>query len=252
MRVSRNMSQAHRLLAAGLLASVLIAFVVVLFGMNGPVRVVRVSGDLTAAERIEVEAAVLRRLNGGLLGVQLDDVIESVLALTWPREVRARRVWPNGVDVSVTKDALVARWGDEGALNSAGEVIAAAGVPDSSLPMIRCVNASGARAMQIFQMLAQVLGDTPLKIGAVEENALGEWQVTFTNDLVVSLGREDLLKRIERFDRVFRNVIRDRLDQVDHVDARYSNGVAVNWHGASVASAVPQLASLSNGLGMSK
>jgi cell division protein FtsQ len=246
------MSQVHRVLAAGLLASVVIAFTVVVFAINGPVRVVRVSGDLTAPERIEVEAAVLRSLSGGLLGVRLDEVVESVLALTWPRDVRARRVWPGGVDVSVTKDAIVARWGGGGALNSAGEVIAGAGTPDPSLPMIRCVNASGSRAMQIFQMLGQVLGDTPLKVAAVEENPLGEWKVTFTNDLTVSLGREELLDRVERFDRVFRNVIRDRLQEVEHVDARYSNGVAVNWRGAGAGSNGPQLAALSYGLGTSK
>jgi cell division protein FtsQ len=238
------------MLAGALLASVGAAFILVFFAINGPVRVVRVSGDLTAAERVAVEAAVMRRLSGGLLGVSLDDVIDGVLALTWPRDVRARREWPGIVDVSVTKDAIVARWGAGGALNSAGEVIAGVGTPDASLPMIRCATANGARAMQIFQMLGQVLGDTPLKIAAVEEDALGEWQVTFTNNLTVSLGHEDLLKRVERFDRVFRNVINDRVDEVDHVDARYHNGVAVSWR-AGTGPTVQQLALLSRS-GMNK
>ena len=53
--------------------------------------------------------------------------------------------------------------------------------------------------MQIFQMLGQVLADTPLKIAEVEEDALGEWHVTFANELTVSLGHEELLERVERF-----------------------------------------------------
>jgi cell division protein FtsQ len=244
MKVSPVVPHSHRLLSGALLASVGAAFILVFFAINGPVRIVRVSGDLTAAERVAVEAAVMRRLSGGLLGLSLDDVVESVLALTWPRDVRARREWPGVVDVSVTKDAIVARWGAGGALNSAGEVIAGVGTPDASLPMIRCATATGARAMQIFQMLGQVLGDTPLKIAAIEEDVLGEWQVTFTNNLTVSLGHEDLLKRVERFDRVFQNVINDRVDEVDHVDARYQNGIAVSWR-AGTGPAVQQLASLS-------
>lgn len=244
MKVSPVAPHSHRLLAGALLAAVGAAFIFVFFAINGPVRIVRVSGDLTAAERVAVESAVIQRLSGGLLGVSLDDVVEGVLALTWPRDVRARREWPGVLDVSVTKDAIVARWGAGGTLNSAGEVIAGAGVPDASLPLIRCTTASGARAMQIFQMLAQVLGDTPLKIAAVEEDALGEWQVTFSNDLTVSLGHEDLLKRVERFDRVFRNVINDRFDEVDHVDARYHNGVAVSWR-TGAGPTVQQLALLS-------
>lgn len=235
-----------------LLASLAVACVLVFYAINGPVRIVRVSGDLTVAERVEVEAAVLRRLSGGLLGVSLDDVVASVLALTWPRDVRARRVWPGVVDVSVTKDAIVARWGGGGALNSAGQVVAGAGEPDPSLPMIRCATASGARAMLIFQMLGQVLGDTPLKIAAVEQDILGEWRVTFTNELTVSLGHEDLLARVERFDRVFRNVIENRLDEVDHVDARYRNGVAVNWRVAGADRNGRQLALVSDRTGTSK
>ena len=92
--------------------------------------------------------------------------------------------------------------------------------------------ANGARAMQIFQMLGQVLSDTSLRIAEVDEDALGEWRVRFTNNLRVALGHEDLLERVERFARVYRTVIEQRSDAVDYVDARYRNGVAVSWRGA--------------------
>ena len=229
MKVSERMSVGHRVLAGALLLAVSSALGGALFVMNAPVQVVRVSGDLSEPERVAVKAAVLQRLDGGLLGVSLDDVVASVVALSWPREVHARRVWPGIVDVSVTKDPIAARWGGGGVLNSSGEVVESAGAPDPTLPLIRCVTANGARAMQIFQMLDQVLSGTPLRIAEVDEDALGEWQVKFTNDVTVSLGHEELLERVERFYRVYRKVIESRLDQVDHIDARYRNGVAVSW-----------------------
>ncbi len=229
MKVSDGMSRGRRVLSGVLLAGVVGAFVALMFVMNSPVQVVRVSGELSLPERDAVKDAVLQRLDGGLLGISLDDVVEGVLALSWPREVSVRRVWPGIVDVKVTKDTFVARWGAGGVLNSGGQVVDSAGPPDESLPLIRCANANGARAMQIFQMLGQVLTDTPLKVEEVEEDALGEWRVTFTNGLTVSLGHEELLERVERFSHVYRKVIEDRVDQVDHVDARYRNGVAVSW-----------------------
>jgi cell division protein FtsQ len=229
MKVTERMSRGHKVLAGLLLAMVVSALAALIFVMNSPVQVVRVSGDLSLPERDAVQAAVLQRLDGGLLAIRLDDVVDGVLALSWPREVRVRRVWPGIVDVNVTKDTFVARWGGGGVLNSGGQVVDSAGPPDESLPLIRCANANGARAMQIFQMLGQVLADTPLKVAEVEEDALGEWRVTFTNELTVSLGNEELLERVERFSRVYRKVIEDRLDQVARVDARYRNGVAVSW-----------------------
>ncbi len=229
MKVSDGVSDLRRGLAAVLLVAVVSALLALMYAMNDPVQTVRISGDLSDAERAAVKEAVLHRLDGGLFGVSLDDVVDDVTALSWTREVRARRVWPASVEVSVAKDPIAARWGAGGVLNTAGDVIALAGTPDAALPLITCAHASGARAMRIFQMLGEVLSDTQLKIAAIEENEIAEWQVKFTNDLTVSLGHEQLLERVERFDRVYRNVIKDRVDQVERVDARYGNGVAVSW-----------------------
>jgi cell division protein FtsQ len=246
VKVSQEMSRGRRILSAGLLICVVAGLAGMLVVMNSPVQVVRVSGDLTDADRAAVKAAVQERLNGGLLGVSLDDVVDNVVALSWPREVRVSRIWPGIVDVRVKKDPIAARWGGGGVLNSGGEVIDTASAPGVNLPLIRCTTANGARAMQIFQMLEQVLSDTQLRIAEVDEDALGEWTVKFTNDVTVSLGHEDLLARVERFYRVYRSVIEDRLDEVDHIDARYRNGVAVSWRGDSGAF---QLASISHTIG---
>ena len=246
MKVTERMSQGRHFFAGVVLVGVAGAFVALLFVMNSPVQVVRVSGELSLPERDAVKAAVLQRLDGGLLGISLDDVVEGVLALSWPREVRVRRMWPGIVDVNVTKDTFVARWGGGGVLNSGGQVVDSAGPPDESLPLIRCANANGSRAMQIFQMLGQVLADTSLKVAEVEEDALGEWRVTFTNELTVSLGHEELLERVERFSHVYRKVIEERIAQVDHVDARYRNGVAVSWRDSGAL----QVASVSQTIGV--
>ena len=109
-------------------------------------------------ERDAVKAAVLQRLNGGLLGISLDDVVEGVLALSWPREVSVRRVWPGIVDVNVTKDTFVARWGAGGVLNSGGQVVDSAGHAGRVAAADSLRERERRRAMQIFQMLGQVLG----------------------------------------------------------------------------------------------
>ena len=235
MKVSNRMPAGRRILAVALLVGVGAALCALLLAINRPVQIVRVTGDLTTAERDAVKDAVSKHLEGGLLSVNLDEVVGNVLALSWPRDVRARRVWPSIVEVSVAKDPIVARWGDGFVLNSVGDVVDAAGMPDATLPLIRCTNANGARAMQIFQMLGQVLSDTQLKIAEVDEDALGEWQVRFTNGATVALGHEELLERVERFSLVYRAVIEDKLDRVEHIDARYRNGIAVSWRGDDTA-----------------
>src|SRR3954447_6490740 len=109
MRVSTRMPAFRRAMAAALLIGVVAGVMALLFMINGPVQVVRVMGDLTGAERDAVQAAVARKLDGGLLGMNLDLVVDNVLALSWPREVSVRRLWPAIVEVNVTKDSIAAR-----------------------------------------------------------------------------------------------------------------------------------------------
>jgi hypothetical protein len=69
--------------------------------------------------------------------------------------------------------------------------------------LIRCANANGARAMQIFQMLGQVLADTSLKVAKWKRMRWASGALRFTNELTVSLGHEELLERVERFSHVY-------------------------------------------------
>ncbi len=223
------MTRLQSLLGVIVLALVAAAFVYVLLAMNGPVRVVQVTGDLSADERAEVRDAVVESISGSYMGLDLDRVMAGVLALSWPRDVKVRRTWPRGVSVAVTKEVFVARWGSGGVLNSSGQVIVTPDQSVDALPLIECADATGARAMQVFQLLSDVLAGRSLKVAAIRENEIGEWRVEFENQLSVEFGKDDLLGRLERFVRVYDGVLARRLEDVTSVDARYPNGVAVNW-----------------------
>ena len=67
MKVTERMSQGHGILSGAVLVGVASALVALIVVMNSPVQVVRVSGELSLPERDAVKAAVLQRLDGGLL-----------------------------------------------------------------------------------------------------------------------------------------------------------------------------------------
>ncbi len=232
MKVSHELTRWQSVLGVAVLLLVAAAFIYVLWAMNGPVRVVRVAGELSPNERAEVRGAVAASLSGSFLTLDLDSVMTAVVSLSWPRDVKVRRAWPRGVSVDVTKEVFVARWGVGGVLNSAGEVIATPDVGLDHLPLIECQASSGARAMEVFQGLSQVLSGRSLDIAAIRENVIGEWEAEFTNGLLVEFGSDDLLGRLERFVRVYDGVISARFDEVVRVDTRYPNGVAVDWRDA--------------------
>jgi cell division protein FtsQ len=229
-------------LALALFAIALAAFGLTLANMNAPIAAVHVEGNLSNAEQEEVRRVVSRRLAGGMLGARLDDLVGDVLALSWPREVHVRRVWPNILEVSVDKEAVAARWGSTGAVTTSGEIIAAESVVLDRLPLLDAAHADGARTMHVYQRLRAVLARTDLDIAALREDELSEWHLTLNNGLTLALGREQLTQRLERFLAVYSERLVDREEAVASIDARYANGVAVRWHDGQQPGKTPQLA----------
>lgn len=64
----------------------------------------------------------------------------------------------------------------------------------------------------------------------------GAWTLRLSNGIEVVLGRDQVAKRFERFITVYENRLISRSDEVSRVDARYTNGVAVQWKLAQAAS----------------
>jgi cell division protein FtsQ len=220
-----------RLLGSMLLVSVLLATTAVLVSMNRPIRVVRIEAELSIDEQQQVRGAIDSLVGQGMLTLDLDEVVATMRQLAWPRLVSARREWPDELVVQLVKETFVARWGDLGALNSAGEVFPGVELA-ADVPMLRADLAGGPRAMQVFQLLHGALGSSGPSIVVLEQTRSGEWQVEVDDGFRVALGREDLAARLGRFLAVHREVLVDRAAEVEWVDARYMNGVAVRWRDA--------------------
>ena len=75
----------------------------------------------------------------------------------------------------------------------------------------------------------------------LRESQLGEWSVVLRDGFSVVLGAEDLGERLNRFLAVYSNDLAERFSEVEAVDARYHNGIAVSWRATpvEVATALP-------------
>jgi cell division protein FtsQ len=221
-------------------ASAIFALLVVLAGalvwveLNREIRSVRVDGELTVAEQLQIRRAVSRSLDLGLLGIDLAAVKTDIRGLSWPRSVTVRRRWPAGLDIHVEKDHAVAAWGDEGFLTSDGRVMQFPDIPEG-LPGFLCARSQPLQAMEVFGLLRKTLEGTGLEISTLRESKLGEWEVELDAGVRVVLGRHRLVERMRRFRLVHERVLRHRLSTVVYVDARYANGIAVRWEEALVA-----------------
>jgi cell division protein FtsQ len=57
----------------------------------------------------------------GFLSVDLDNLRAALESIPWVDRARVERSWPNGVRVFITEHVAVARWGEDGLMNTRGE-----------------------------------------------------------------------------------------------------------------------------------
>ncbi len=209
--------------------------------LDGPVTTVRVKGPLTPAEQAQVRDALRGQLTGGLLSADVHALRGAIRALSWPRQVSVRRVWPDSLEVALDKALVVASWNDA-YLTMSGEVVQLA-APEGNLIAFECRLSQPLEALDLYQRLQRQAEAAGLAIARLEENALGEWTLEFSNALELTLGRRALSERLERFLAVYEAELGDRLQEIARVDARYANGIAVSWR-AVEGTPAPALARL--------
>jgi len=175
---------------------------------------------------------VRRRLTelkpGRLLSTDLGELREHLMALSWPRLVQVRRVWPDTIAIRIERQLVVAKWGGEGYLTAGGELV---GGPDRAarVPLLDCAVAAPKRALEVYRHLQDIAARDGLEIRALAENALGEWRLELANGVRARLGADALRRRMERFMEVHRHLAEASEPAVRYLDLRYANGVAVRF-----------------------
>ncbi len=210
------------------------------FFLDRPVRRIDVTGELAPGEAEEARARISQAAPGRLLTTDLGALRDEVLALSWPRKVSIRRIWPDRISVHIERETVVAQWGDEGYLSPGGEVVR---TPDTSVevPYLRCAVASPEEALQTYRHLQALLGGgfasgERLTIAALTQNALGEWRVELANGMQAVLGAESLHERAHRFLLGYRHLSGQRDAPLQYLDLRYSHGIAARWRTAAASS----------------
>ena len=196
--------------------------------LDRPVRNVEVIGALLPAEALDVERRLTELKPRRLLSTDLKALREHLLGLSWPQLVQVRRVWPDTIQIRITRKLVVAKWGDEGYLTAGGELVSsldrAAGVP-----LLECAVASPQKALETYRYLQDIASEDGLEIRSLAQNAFGEWRLALSNGVRAHLGADIQRNRMRRFVRVHRHLAEVNAKAVRYLDLRYANGAAVRF-----------------------
>jgi cell division protein FtsQ len=86
--------------------------------------------------------------------------------------------------------------------------------------------------MQNFQKLSQLLRESNLHIAELTCDALMNWALVLSSGTEITIGRDEVMKKVQRFMIVYNQGLRKDFSKVTRIDLRYGNGVAVAWNQA--------------------
>lgn len=198
--------------------------------LDHPIHAITIDGPFQRVSALQIEEAINAELGDGFLGADLGEIRDRVTALPWIDQARVARRWPATIEIKVTEQVPAACWGEDGLLNTRGElfVTGVRHVP-AELPRLSGPAGRSSVVARTYLDLRDRLIPMGLDLRRVHMDARGAWAVTLQNGVEVRLGRRDVHDRIDLFLDVVADLVSSREAEIDFVDMRYNNGFTIGW-----------------------
>lgn len=241
------------LLAIGsaLTAACLVVAVDTVRKMDFPVRKVAIHGPFKHVERQQLVGVIEPFTAVGFFAVDLDGIKTALESMDWVYGASVRRVWPDGLAITITEQAAIARWGDRALINRAGQVFSPRALGDlAGLPRLSGPDRNSATLMHNYREFTQLLRPLGLPLSALDMDAKGAFTVYVAGGVPIVLGSQQIMEKMQRFARAYQVRLASNFTAIERVDLRYANGLAVKWrHQEQVLPAASQLQNNTTGGG---
>lgn len=194
------------------------------YATSQPIRHVTFLGDTGRIARADLDAFAQSVQGLQPDGASLAAVREAARRIAWVRDASVRRRFPDAIEVSFETHEPLARWADGGLVSARGEVFTAEHT--AFLPLFKGPAGAAARMAQAYPGLARAIAPLAAAIVELHVSARGAWQVVLDSGLLLELGREDIVPRIERFVAASSKLPAGAFDG-KVADLRYANGFAM-------------------------
>ena len=194
-----------------------------------------------------VKQQVLETVQGNFFSVRLEDVKRGFESMPWVRHANVRRVWPNGLVVSIEEQkAFATRDGvdSQKLMNNHGEIFSGrlADVPDGTrLVDFNGPDDAGKEVMRLYEKANTWFKPWDAEVKSLILSDRYAWHVKLSNGMKLEFGRDeessDKTLTEERVSRLFKywpQVQEKWPNRVDAVDLRYANGFAVHLASANI------------------
>ncbi|MDH5570891.1 MAG: cell division protein FtsQ/DivIB [Gammaproteobacteria bacterium] len=195
-----------------------------------PVKTVRVQGEFSYIEEAMLSKAITEIKTQGFFSLDVQAVREQVEQLPWVAQASVRRIWPDTLSLFLVEQKALAYWMDDGLVNLKGELFK----PDQAtypkgLPVFNGPENMQAVLTQHYLESNAALNAHGLAVSQVDLTTRRALSLQLNNGIKLVLGREQQQQRLQRFLSVYEQLFATRVNDIEAIDLRYSNGMSVAW-----------------------
>lgn len=195
-----------------------------------PVKYVRTGGVFQHLTKDEIKNTVLPLVQAGFLATDMQAVHDAVTKLPWVEGVEVKRVWPDAIDIRVREKTAFARWGENSLITEQGVIFSPRNVDQFlMLPKVSGPERQEQKALEIMKGVTTALEDRAMVLSEFVINDRWAWKIRLANSMEILLGREDQLKKLQRFLQTLPVLGPAQVDAIAIADLRYPNGYAITW-----------------------
>ena len=201
-----------------------------------PFRQVKVAGPFHHVSAARVRNIVAPLAAKGFFATDVGAIHDALQALPWVERAAVRRVWPDQLQVTLTEQVAVARWGERDLLNPRGELFRPA--PDTlpvGLPRLQGPGGSAPQVLARWRVMEAYFAPLGRKVAVLTLDRRRSWQARLDNGIRLALGKDRPVQRLSRFLRYYPRLAAGREADIEAVDLRYANGFAMRWRKGATA-----------------
>ena len=195
-----------------------------------PIKYVRTEGVFQYLSKDEIKTALQPLVTTGFFDADMQTIHQAVSELTWVDTVTVKRVWPDAIDIKIREKKPYVRWGQQSLVSARGEIITPKNIdPFMTLPILQGPEQQQLKTLEIMKGVNTALADQSMKMAEFTINDRWSWKIKLTTGLEILLGRNEQLKKLQRFLKTLEVLGQEQVEKMAIVDLRYPNGYAVSW-----------------------
>jgi cell division protein FtsQ len=195
-----------------------------------PLKYVRTEGIFQYLSKNEVQAVLQPLVLTGFFDVNMQAIHAAVATLPWVDTVTVKRIWPDAIDIKVSERKPYARWGKNSLITGQGVIFTPKNVDQfQNMTLVTGPESQQVRVLEIMKGIKTALADQSMELTEFSVNDRWAWKIKLSTGLEILLGRNEQLKKLQRFLKTLTVLKQEQVEQIVVVDLRYPNGYAVSW-----------------------